>query len=169
MKLTELFLAELEREAKPTRRVLENVPDHHEKWKPHPKSMELGYLSALVAAMPAWVVMTVNFDGMDISGPESAPFRPVVVGTSRELVEALDASVAKARQALQETTDEQLMKNWKFIVKGRVISDLPRHIVLRDTVFNHLSHHRGQLSVYLRLNDAKVPSIYGPTADEPAF
>jgi uncharacterized damage-inducible protein DinB len=169
MKLTELFLAELEREAKPTRRVLENVPDHHEAWKPHPKSMPLGYLSTLVATMPAWVVMTVNRDELDISAPESAPFRPAIVGTARELVETLDASVAKAREALLGTTDEHLMKNWKFIVKGHVVSDLPRHIVLRDTVFNHLAHHRGQLSVYLRLNDAKVPSIYGPTADEPAF
>lgn len=169
MKLTELFLAELEREAKPTRRVLERVPDHREEWKPHPKSMPLGYLSTLVATMPSWVVMTVNRDELDIHAPESAEFRPAIVGTARELVATLDESVAKAREALEQTTDEHLMKNWKFIVKGHVVSDLPRYVVLQDTVFNHLAHHRGQLTVYLRLNDAAVPSIYGPTADEPAF
>src|SRR5207247_5704338 len=166
MKMTDLFLAELEREAALTRRTLERVPDGRYDWKPHKKSMSLGYLAALVASMPSWVVMTVNQDELELNSPGGSTFKPQELRTSRELVEALDGNVAKARKALANTTDEHLMKPWRFLVGGRVVNELPRHIMLRDGVFNHLAHHRGQLTVYLRLNDAPVPAIYGPSADE---
>jgi uncharacterized damage-inducible protein DinB len=169
MKMTELFLGELEREAAVTRRTLERVPDAPADWKPHPKSMELGYLANLVASMPLWIVMTVNQEGLDIAPPGGKSYEQSTFRTAGELVAALDRHVADARTALEGTTDEQLLQPWKFMVGGKVMSELPRHIVLRDTVFNHLAHHRGQLTVYLRLLDAYVPSIYGPSADEKVF
>jgi hypothetical protein len=169
MNLKDFFLDELEREGALTRKAVERVPDNRTDWVPHPKSMPLGYLATLVAKMPGWVAMTVDHDEFDIKAPAAAEFTPSVAATSRELVEILDKSMAQARASLQKTTDEHLMKPWKFIVGGHVVSEDPRYVVLRDSVFNHLAHHRGQLTVYLRLNDAAVPSIYGPTADEPAF
>jgi uncharacterized damage-inducible protein DinB len=166
MKMTDFFLAELEREAAGTRRVLERVPEGRNDWKPHAKSMPLGYLAALVATMPSWIDFMINQDELDIRAPESARFKPSEMSTSRELVQVLDESVAKARSALTRTTDEHLMTLWRFVVGGHVASEQPRHIMIQDAVFNHLAHHRGQLTVYLRLNDALVPAIYGPSADE---
>lgn len=168
MKMTDLFLAEVEREAAATRRVLERVPDGRPdwtSWKPHEKSMPLGYLAFLVATMPSWVTMTVMQDELDIL-PGGKPSTPPLPSKSRELVEMHDGHVAKAREALANTTDEHLMKSWRLLANGRVVSETPRHVMLRDGVLNHQWHHRGQLTVYLRLNGAPVPAIYGPSADE---
>jgi uncharacterized damage-inducible protein DinB len=164
MKLTDLFLAELEEEAAVTRRILERVPDGRYDWKPHEKSMTLGYLAELVARMPSWPVFMIKQDELDITTNKPEPLR-----TSSELVQALDQGVAEAREALANTNDEHLMKPWRLLVAGRVVSEQPRYLALRHSVFNHLAHHRGQLTVYLRLNDALVPSIYGPSADEKTF
>lgn len=169
MKLTDFFLAELEREADTSRRTLERVPEGHNAWKPHPKSMELGYLASLVATMPSWIVSMVKQDEFDMKSPEAAKFKPIEWHTRAELVAALDRAVSDARAALQNTTDEHLLTPWKFVVGGHVVSENPRHSMIADAVFSHLSHHRGQLTVYLRLNDAKVPAIYGPSADEGRF
>ncbi|HWW59913.1 MAG TPA: DinB family protein [Thermoanaerobaculia bacterium] len=166
MKLTDLFLADLDREAPITRRSLERVPDHKTDWKPHEKSMPLGYLSTLVATLPGWIALIVNQDELDLQPPGGKAAGPPVRTTSSELVAALDESVAKAREALASTSDEHLMTTWRLLVGGKVVSEQPRHVVIRDS-FGHLAHHRGQLTVYLRLNGAHVPSIYGPTADEP--
>lgn len=166
MQLTELFLADLAREAASTRRTLERVPEGRNDWKPHEKSMPLGYLATLVATIPGWVEMMVKQDELDMHPAGGHRFQPKVLATRRELLEALDAGVEKARAALAGTTDEHLMKPWRFLVGGRVANEQPRHIMLRDAVFSHLAHHRGQLTVYLRLNGAPVPAIYGPSADE---
>jgi uncharacterized damage-inducible protein DinB len=165
--MTDLFLAELDREAAPTRRALERVPDARPAWKPHAKSMQMSHLTTHVATLPSWVDAIINQDQLDLdpaAGPGHAELR-----TSRELVEALDANVAKARSALSGTTDEHLMRPWKFLVAGKLVRELPRHVWIRESVFNHLAHHRGQLTVYLRLNDVPVPAIYGPSADEQSF
>lgn len=167
MKMTELFLAELEREAVLTRRALEQVPDGKGDWKPHEKSMPFGRLATLVATMPGWVTMMIDQDELDIKPVGGSTFQQEILTSSGKLVEAHEASVAQGRAALKKTTDEHLMTPWKFLVGGQVMSQNPRHIMLRDGVFNHLAHHRGQLTVYLRLNDAMVPTIYGPTADDP--
>jgi len=164
MKMTDLFLAELEREAAVTRRVVERVPDGRYDWKPHEKSMKLGYLAELVARLPSWPVFMIKQDELELTSYKQEPLR-----TSIELVQALDRGVAEAREALANTTDEHLMKSWRMLVGGKVVSEQPRHLALRDGVFNHLAHHRGQLTVYLRLNDVPVPSIYGPSADEGDF
>jgi uncharacterized damage-inducible protein DinB len=169
MTMTELFLAELERESAVTRRTLERVPDGRADWKPHERSMPLGYLSALVAQLPSWTAMIINDDELDLQPPGGQPRREQPLSTSRELVQTLDQGVAAAREALQHTTDEHLLTSWRLLVGGQVVSEQPRHIFLRDSVFNHLAHHRGQLTVYLRLNDAPVPSIYGPSADDRRF
>lgn len=164
MKMTDLFLAELEREAAATRRTLERVPEGRYDWKPHEKSMKLGYLAELVARMPGWPVFMINQDELELTTYKQEPLH-----TNAELVQALDQGVAAAREALTNTNDDHLLKTWKMLVGGKVVSEQPRHIALRDGVFNHLAHHRGQLTVYLRLNDAPVPAIYGPSADEGSF
>lgn len=168
MKMTELFLSQLEPEARRTRRALENAPEGRDDWKPHPKSMPLGYLVTLVAGMPSWIAMIINGDELDLKPASGPNYKPPPTGTQAERMKALDEGVASAREALAGTTDEHLMKPWRLLVAGKVVSEDPRHVVLRDT-FMHWSHHRGQLTVYLRLNDATVPAIYGPSADESRF
>lgn len=169
MKMTDLFLGELEREAVVTRRALERVPEGRYDWKPHPKSMALGTLAQLCASMPSWIDMIVNQDELDLAPPGVTKPEQPKLQTRSELVKAHDKNVAGAREALSKTTDEHLMKKWRMLVGGRVVDENQRHVVLRDSVFNHLAHHRGQLTVYLRLNDASVPEIYGPSADEGKF
>ena len=170
MKMTDLFLDELAREADATRRTLERVPSGRADWKPHAKSMSLGRLSTLVASMPSWIATMVNRDELDMrpaGGEGYVP--PPELRTSNELVASLESHVSNAQEALQRTNDQHLMTPWRFLVAGRVVSELPRYQMIRDAVFNHLAHHRGQLTVYLRLNDAAVPAIYGPSADEGQF
>lgn len=166
MKLTEFFLAQLEREASTSRAALQRVPEGHNAWKPHERSMPLGYLASLVATMPSWIVSMVKQDEFDLKSPEAAKFKPLEWQKREQLLAALDAAVADAREALHETTDEHLLKTWKFVVGGHVVSENPRHVMIADSVFSHLAHHRGQLTVYLRLNEASVPALYGPSADE---
>jgi uncharacterized damage-inducible protein DinB len=166
MELKELFLAQLEREAAVTRKAVERVPEGRNDWTPHEKSMPLGKLAALVATMPGWIWFMIEQDALDLDDPANDEFKTKAMAGKAELLAALEAGVAKSRKALEETTEEHLHKNWKLKMGGQVLSDLPRHVVLTDTVFSHLAHHRGQLTVYLRLNDASVPAIYGPSADE---
>jgi uncharacterized damage-inducible protein DinB len=166
MKLTELFLGQLDAEERGTRKVLQRVPEGLNDWKPHEKSMPLGYLAALVAGMPGWIEFMVNRDELDIAAPGSAQFKPQVAATNRELLASFDKSLANARNALKATTDEHLLTPWKFLVASHVADEKPRFQMIRDAVFSHMAHHRGQLTVYLRLNDAMVPAVYGPSADE---
>jgi uncharacterized damage-inducible protein DinB len=167
MKLTELFLAELEREAPRTRGALQQVPSGRDDWTPHPKSMPLGRLAGLVASMPSWVGLIVEQPELNLTPPEGQG--TYQQSTVDKLVAVHDGHVQKAREVLSRTTDDFLMTtNWKLLAGGKVVMDQPRHIVLRDTL-NHLAHHRGQLTVYLRLAGATVPAIYGPSADDQRF
>ncbi len=167
MTLTQLFLAELEREAPRTRRALEQVPHDRDDWTPHPKSMPLGRLASLVASMPSWIDLIVNRDELNLTPPEGqGTYQQPATAT---LVTVHDGHVQKGRDVLSRTTDEFLMTtNWKLLAGGKVVMDQPRYVVLRDTM-NHLAHHRGQLTVYLRLLDRTVPAIYGPSADDQRF
>jgi len=167
--IADMFLAELEEEAEITRRVLAKVPEGRNDWRPHPKSMPLGYLAVLVASLPGWVAMTINQDELDLA-PVNGP-RPTAPSaeSNSALLAMLDDSVKRGRAALETTNDDYLQTPWRLLVAGRVVMEKPRWHVLRHATFNHLAHHRGQLTVYLRLNEAHVPSIYGPTADEPQF
>ena len=167
MTLTEQFIAELDREAPRTRRVLAQVPHDRDDWKPHPKSMPLGRLAGLVASMPSWVNLILEQDELDLT-PKPGAGQYHAPKTS-ELVAAHDKMVAAARQALVKTDDQHLLHtNWRLIAGGKVVGDDPRHVVLRDTLM-HMAHHRGQLTVYLRLNDRTVPAVYGPSADDLEF
>jgi uncharacterized damage-inducible protein DinB len=169
MKLTEFLLSQLETEAAHSRLALQRVPEGHNDWKPHDKSMPLGYLASLVATMPSWIISMVKQDEFDMKSPEAAKFKPLEWKTRTELLAALDAAVAGAREALKGTNDEHLLTPWRFVVGGHVVSENPRHAMIADSVFSHLAHHRGQLTVYLRLNEASVPALYGPSADEGRF
>lgn len=166
MKLTEFFLAQLEREVSSSRLALQRVPEGHNDWKPHSKSMPLGYLASLVATMPAWIVSMVKQDELDLKSPEAAKFKPLEWQKREELIAALDRAAEEAREALRSATDEHLLTTWRFKVGEHVVSANPRHIMIADSVYSHLAHHRGQLTVYLRLNEASVPALYGPSADE---
>jgi len=166
MKYTDIFLADLEREIPVSRRVLERVPDGRFDWKPHEKSMPMGYLAMMVAMMPEWLGMMIHQDELDIAPKDGPKYRPPEMKTSKELVAGLDASAEKGRAALRGTTDAHLMTNWRLLSGGRVLQETPRHVQIRDGVLNHWIHHRGQLTVYLKLTGAKVPSVYGPSGDE---
>ena len=162
MKLNELLLAQLEREIPSTRKVVERVPDGKSDWKPHPKSMPLGYLSSLVAGMFGWIALMVDNDFLDLTGAGAGGPK---AGTSAERLALFDKSVADARRALANSNDDHLMQPWQLRLGSTVVDEKPRYAMIADTI-SHLAHHRGQLTVYLRLNDQPVPSIYGPTADE---
>jgi len=169
MKLTEFFSAQLDREAPITRRALERVPEGRADWKPHEKSMPLGYLSQLVATMPGWIALEVLQDELDLQPQHGGGFVQPDTSTRAGLLKAFDDSIDKARQALRGETDEHLLNTrWKLLVAGKVVGDNPRHEVVADT-FTHLAHHRGQLTVYLRLLEIPVASVYGPTADDKSF
>jgi uncharacterized damage-inducible protein DinB len=167
MTFTQLFLAELEREAPRTRRALEQVPLDRDDWTPHPKSMPLGRLAGLVASMPSWVNLIIEQDELNLTPPPGqSTYQQPATDT---LVAVHDAHVQKAREALSRVADEFLMTtNWRLLAGGHVVLNQPRHVVLRDTL-NHLAHHRGQLTVYLRLTGRAVPAIYGPSADDQQF
>ena len=167
MKLTELFLSELAREVERSRRALQQVPAGKYDWKPHEKSMQFGYLADMVATIPSWIAMEIKEKELDVA-PAQPRTKPTPKETSAALVEALDKTAADARAALEATTDEHLKTPWRLLARGQVVQEAPRHEMIRDTI-NHWAHHRGQMTVYLRLMGAKVPAIYGPSADDKEF
>jgi uncharacterized damage-inducible protein DinB len=168
VQMTDLYLAQLEREAPLSARALAVVPEGRPGWKPHAKSMELGYLATLVATMPSWIAMTVDQDELDLAPVGGGGYQAPTWSTREELRTIHEGCVEKARAALRGTSDEHLLTPWRLAVGGRVVMESPRYVVLGDT-FAHLAHHRGQLTVYLRLNEAPVPALYGPSADERTF
>ena len=169
MKLTEFFLSELDREVERSRRALEQVPEGKYDWKPHDKSMIFGYLADMVATMPMWIAMAITQDELDIApAPGDSKMKQSPKETSDALLKGLDKAAADARSALEKTTEEYLMTSWRLLAGGQVVMETPRHVVIQDTI-NHWSHHRGQMTVYLRLMGAKVPALYGPSADDDRF
>jgi uncharacterized damage-inducible protein DinB len=167
MQMTQLLLEELDREAVGIRKTLEQVPEGKNDWKPHQKSMPLGYLASIVANIPGWIDMVVNMDELDINPPGGAKFKPEEWKTRRQLLDQFEASLKRGREVLQKTSDDRLFNTkWRMLSAGKLMSEQPRYVAIRDGVLNHMAHHRGQLTVYLRLNEEKVPAIYGPSADE---
>ena len=167
MKLTQLLLDQLDREAVRTRRALENVPSGKDDWTPHPKSMPLLRLAGLVATMPSWIALVIDKDELELSPPQGqGQLQPP---TFEGLVGTLDKSVRMVAQRWPGRPMSYLLTtNWKLLFKGNVVMNQPRHVVLADT-FSHLAHHRAQLTVYARLNGMQVPGIYGPSADDQHF
>jgi uncharacterized damage-inducible protein DinB len=167
VKITELLLAELDREAEGIRKTLERVPEGKNDWKPHPRSMPLGALATIVATIPGWLEMVVNMDELDINPPGGPKYKPQEWHTRADLLKQFEASLKKGREVLLATSDDHLFKTkWRMLAAGRVMSEQIRYVAIRDGVLNHMAHHRGQLTVYLRMNEEKVPAIYGPSADE---
>jgi uncharacterized damage-inducible protein DinB len=164
--LKDFFLAQLDREAAHTRKAIERVPEGQNAFKPHERSMELGYLAALVATMPGWIAMMIDRDELDLDDPASEGFRTKPFATKAELLAGCDRAIENGRRALESTSDDHLQKRWAFKMGGNVVSQEPRHIMISDAVFSHMAHHRGQLTVYLRLVSSTVPALYGPSADE---
>jgi uncharacterized damage-inducible protein DinB len=168
MKLRDFFLAEIDREVERSRRALEQVPEGKYNWKPHEKSMIFGYLADMVATIPTWVTMQIKQDELDVAPAEGQQTKQKQKETREELLQALDESAAAAHVALEQTTDDHLMTSWRLLARGNVVMEAPRHEMIQDTI-NHWAHHRGQMTVYLRLMGAKVPALYGPSADDKRF
>lgn len=168
MTQTQLFLEEIDRESARSRRALECVPPGQARWKPHDKSMEFGSLTNMVATIFSWVTMIIEQDELDVAPKDAPRTRPEPMQTSAEYIAALDKAVDGARASLRKTTDAHLETPWKLLAGGHVVVEMPRRDMIRDTL-NHLAHHRGQMTVYLRLMGATVPAIYGPSADDKRF
>jgi len=168
MKLNELLLAEYDREVARSRKALEQMPDGKTDWKPHDKSMPFGYLCEMVATIPTWVAMTIQRDDLDIAPKDGSQMKREVLNTPQDYLKAHDKASADGRAALQSASDDHLRKPWKLLVGGNPVLEMSRHDMVSDTL-NHLVHHRGQMTVYLRLMGAKVPALYGPSADDRSF
>lgn len=163
MSMCQSLAAELQQEAKTTRRLLERVPEASFGWKPHEKSMSLGQLAGHVAQLPTLIVPALTEDEFNFAVAGWKPFSPQ---STAELVEQFDANVTAAADALKSQPDEKMGEKWKLKSGDHVLFEMPRAMVVRFVGLNHVVHHRGQLSVYLRLLDVALPSIYGPSADE---
>ncbi len=162
MAIRDALLPEFDHEMATTRKTLERVPEDKFGWKPHEKSMTMGRLASHVAEMPAWGTVGVKQDSLDLA----SGYKPLDAATRAEVLAAFDKNVAEARAAIAGASDQDLMGNWSLKNGEATLMTMPKIAVVRTFVMNHVIHHRGQLSVYLRLNNAPVPSIYGPSADE---
>jgi uncharacterized damage-inducible protein DinB len=149
-------------------RALEEVPAGKYDWKPREKSMIFGYLVNMVATIPNWITLEINQDELDIAPVNGGNVQQKRLNTSQELLEALDEAAGSVRSAFEKTTEEHLQTNWRLLARGQVVLQSPRYVMIQDTI-NHWAHHRGQMTVYLRLMGAKVPAIYGPSADDNQF
>ena len=168
MMLKEFLLAQLDREVARSRRALEQVPEGRYDWKPHDRSMLFGYLADMVATIPSWIAMEITKDELDIAPSDGSTMKPEPKKTSAALIAALEQTAADARNALAGTSDEHLATTWELKARGVVVQSAPRHAMIQDTI-NHWAHHRGQMTVYLRLMGARVPALYGPSADDKRF
>jgi uncharacterized damage-inducible protein DinB len=164
MGLNESLIAEYRQEAQTTRKLLERVPLDALGWKPHEKSMTMERLATHVTELYGWPRIVLTTDELDFLIMDHTP---PPIGAISDLLQLFDTSVAAALDLLKTQTDEQLLRNWKLRAGEKIFFEMPRISVLRLMVFNHSIHHRGQLSVYLRLRNVPLPSIYGPSADEP--
>lgn len=164
MPILDALLPEFDHEMATTRRLLDRVPEDKLSWKPHDKSMSLGQLAGHLANLPSWCSATLDVTVLDLDTIEDA--RPKAPASRAALLEEFDKKVAAARTKLTEATDPAFMAPWTLKKGDQVFFTMPRISAIRGFVMNHSIHHRGQLSVYLRLNDVPVPPMYGPTADE---
>ncbi|HEX6185680.1 MAG TPA: DinB family protein [Pyrinomonadaceae bacterium] len=163
MSLCETLAAEMRQEAKTTRRLLERVPEESFGWKPHEKSMTLGRLAAHVAELPELIIPALTQPELDFASGDFKPFNPE---STAGLLEKFDRNIEAAASMLEKQPDDRMGEPWKLRSGDHVLFEMPRALVVRFVGLNHVIHHRGQLSVYLRMLDVPLPSIYGPSADE---
>jgi uncharacterized damage-inducible protein DinB len=166
MKISDALLPEFDQEAATTRKVLARVSDDKLGFKPHEKSWDMASLASHVANLQSWAVETLTKDSLDYAPPGGEQYKSPKASSQKELLEMFDKNSAAARQAIAATSDEDFMKPWTLLGGGKPVFTMPRIAVLRGMVMNHSVHHRGQLSVYLRLTNIPVPAMYGPSADE---
>jgi uncharacterized damage-inducible protein DinB len=164
MKLRDSILMELDQEAQTTKRVLDRIPEDKLSWKPHPKSYSLGQLALHVASVPGNVAAAAAQDTFE--APSFAQPQPK---SREEILVAFSKSLAGAKETLEKMDDARLLAMWSLTKNGKVLMSVPRIGFIRSILMNHNYHHRGQLSIYLRMLDVPVPSIYGPSADENPF
>jgi len=162
MTTVKALLQELDQEAQTTRRVLGRVPEDQLNWKPHEKSMTLGQLAMHIAALPGAIAELSTHATFDVRTEVPRPSAASIA----ELTTTLEKSLAKAKTLLEEMDDADLLSPWRMVSGDRVVMEISRGALLRSVMLNHLYHHRGQLTVYLRLVGAPVPAIYGASADE---
>lgn len=165
MSIAESMLPEFDHETATTRTLLARVPETKAEWKPHAKSMSLGHLASHIAHIPRWASPTLERTEFDLNPPGGSDLQTPPFDSLARVLERYDAGVSAAREILARTSDGDLMVQWTLKNAGRSMFSMPRASVFRSFVMNHAVHHRGQLSVYLRLLDVPLPSIYGPTAD----
>ena len=163
MSISQILLPEFDQEMSVTRRVLERVPSDKPDWKPHPKSFSVAHLAQLISSMPGWITKAIDDTSLDLAAGGKYTNQP-----TQELLAVFDRNVREARAAMERATDADYQVGWSLKMGNHVIFTLPRAAVVRQNI-SHLVHHRGQMTVYLRLLDIPVPSIYGPTADEKSF
>lgn len=166
MSLAQMFLPELEHELATTRRCIERAKNDQLGWKPHDKSMSLGLLVSHLAEIPSWVGITLKTSELDLQPLEGEPYQSILYEKVEDALAAFDKGCVDAKAALANASDAALGESWSMLFSGNVLFTMPKAAVIRTWVINHMVHHRGQLSVYLRLLDIPVPSIYGPSADE---
>jgi uncharacterized damage-inducible protein DinB len=166
MSIGQSLLPEFDHEMANTRKVLERIPEDKLGWKAHEKSNTIGWVGTHLANIPSWVEMALNQDSVDVAPPGGKPYRMPEAESVTAMLEAFDKNVAAGRAALAAVGDEQLSEPWSLLSGGATVFTMPRLAVLRSFVLNHSIHHRAHLCVYLRLNDAPVPALYGPSADE---
>ena len=164
-KTTAIPIAEFDQEMASTRRLLERLPANRIEWKPHEKSFALGHLAQLLSWMPAWITRTLHDPEIDIAGGADGRGSSYSFESPEAILATFDRSVAGAREALERVTGDALGESWSLKMKGQVLMTLPKGAAVRGHL-NHFIHHRGQLTVYLRLVDVPLPQVYGPTADE---
>src|SRR5688572_7808615 len=166
MRIAEFLVREFDHEAASTRKVLDRVPEQHVEWAPHPKSKSLGELANHIAGLPVWAVRIMQSPEYAFMAP-GAPTPGIRPWESKSaLMAKFDQHVAEARGLIEPASDQQIMEKWSLKRGGEVVFTLPRMAAIRSMVLSHTIHHRGQLTVYLRLKDVPVPGVYGPTADE---
>ncbi len=163
--IAESILPEFDHETATTRTLLERVPEGSAGWKPHDKSMSLGHLAMHIASIPTWASVTLERKDYDMHPPDGQRIVTPAFESSLQLLRAYDANVGAARALVARTSDGEFMAQWTLKSGGKTLYSMPRVAVFRAFVLNHAVHHRGQLSVYLRLLDVPIPNIYGPTAD----
>jgi uncharacterized damage-inducible protein DinB len=163
MAIKEALLAELKHESSSTRRILERVPGDKFAWKPHEKSYTLGRLATHIAQIPGWIMRIINHEQFDFAVNQ---YKPITAESNEQLMKIFEDTLAENIATLETASDDLLNNSWTFRRGEQIFFTLPRKVALRNMAFNHLVHHRGQLSVYLRLLNIPVPGMYGPSADE---
>jgi len=165
MTLNQALSAELKMEAANTRKIMERVPCERNDWKPHEKSMKLGNLANHICDLPGWVTMVISTSELDLAARD---YKPVIPATTEELLAHHDKTLQTALDTLANTADDVMSQPWTLRRGDHIMFSMPKAVVIRSMALSHMYHHRGQLSVYLRLLDVPVPGMYGPSSDDVA-